>query len=164
METPVMSLVFNAHFGIIVFWPKRPSKNYVPFESLPADHLICTDWFYNVQFYVSLKKSMTHKIPSKSLLWCQAAALIAELTLHHTGHILHTSSSCLVNFSPVLARLLTEWLKLGNLLFQLCDPVAVHYMCVCQLSGQRDTEMGCCTCSLGMCNSHSFPWTHASWI
>lgn len=99
---------------------------------------------------------MACKITNNSLLWCQLAILVTELTLRLTISILCTSSSCLLYFSFVSAWLLTVWLQLGDLLFQLCDPVAVQYMCICQLSAQRDIKMACCFSCFGVCNAR-FP-------
>lgn len=113
-------------------------------------------WFHNVQSYILLQKSMAHKITNNSSLWCQLVILVTGLTFHHTRSILHTSSCCLLYFSRVSAWLLTVRLKLGNLLFQLYDPVAVQYMCIRQLSGQRDIRMACCFSCFWIHNTH-FP-------
>lgn len=91
----------------------------------------------------SLHKSMALKITKTSSLQCQLAVLVTESDLHHTRSILCTSSSCLLYFSSIFAWFLTVWLELRNLLFQLCDLVAVHYMRICQLSGERETKLAC---------------------
>ena len=156
--------MFSIHFGIIIFWPKRLKEQTRPLfhlnalfaEHLPSTYIDLRHWFHNLQSYRPLEKSMAHKITNNSSLSCELAVLVTELTLHHTRSILCTSSFCLLYFSRVSAWLLTVWLKLGNLLFQLCDPVAVQYMCICQQSGQRDIKMACCFSCFWICNTH-FP-------
>lgn len=138
--------------------PKGASETSVPSECLVCRaHLHWSKhWFHNLQSYMSLQKSMAHKITNNSSLWYRLAIFVTELNLYHTRSILRTSSLCLLYFSRVSARLLTVWLKLGNLLFQLCNLVVVQYMCICQLSGQRDIKMACCFSCFCICNTH-FP-------